>query len=153
MQQAVHSLRVVISSEARLLHILRCVVRYRAQDAGVAPPDVDSMAMAIDEAASNIIRHTYGDRPDARLALEIRTFPDHLEFLMEDSGPKVPPGAWQPRALDEIRPGGLGTYFINRFMDGVSYDDDFPGGNRLRLVKYFSPQGSTSDEGAGQERR
>ncbi len=111
------------------------------------------MAMAVDEAASNIIRHTYEDRPDGRLALEIRTFPDHFEFLLEDRGPKLPPRAWQPRALDEIRPGGLGTYFINCFMDGISYDDDFPGGNRLRLVKYFSSERLTNDESAGQERK
>jgi anti-sigma regulatory factor (Ser/Thr protein kinase) len=153
MQQEARSFRIIISSEARLLHILRCVVKYRAQDVGVSPSDIDCLTMAIDEAASNIIRHTYGSRPDARLTLEIRTFSDHLEFWLEDSGPKVPPEAWRPRALDDVRPGGLGTYFIKCFMDVIAYDEDFAGGNRLRMVKYFSPTGSTHNESAGQERK
>ena len=152
MHQPAQSLRIVISSEARLLNLLRCVVRYRAQGAGIAASEVDCMAMAIDEAASNIIRHTYGNRPDGRLALEVLTFPDHFEFLLEDSGPKLPPGAWKRRDLNEVRPGGLGTYFINCFMDGISYDEDFPRGNRLRLVKYFSSAGSVNDESASPER-
>jgi anti-sigma regulatory factor (Ser/Thr protein kinase) len=152
MQADARTFRIIISSEARLLNILRCVVRDRAREAGVAPSDVDCLAMAIDEAASNIIRHTYGSRPDAKLALDIRTYADHLEFLLEDSGPKIPPDAWRPRALDEVRPGGLGTYFIKCFMDVIAYDEDYAGGNRLRLVKYFPPAGSTENEGAGPKR-
>jgi len=93
--------------------------------------------MAIDEAAANVIRHTYGGREDARLALEIKKFPDRLEFLLEDWGPKVRAEQIRPRPLDEVRPGGLGTFFINSFMDACSYDPEFAEGNRLRMVKYF----------------
>ena len=153
MPKAEHSFRIVINSEARLLHILRCVVRFRAQDAGVASSDVDCLAMAIDEAASNIIRHAYGGRADGRVALEVLTFPDRMEFLLEDSGPKISPDTWRPRTLEDVRPGGLGTYFIKCFVDSISYDEDFRGGNRLRLVKHFSPNGLTNHESAGQERK
>jgi len=142
-----------VSSEPRLLHILRCVVRYHAQDAGFAAEDADGLSMAVDEAASNVIRHTYGNRRDGRLTLEVWTYPDRLEFTLEDWGPKVRPETLQPRPLAEIRPGGLGTYFMKCFMDAISYDEDFAGGNRLRLVKYLSPKGSTCDEGAGPERK
>ena len=152
MQPTVHSIRISLSSEPRLLHILRCVVRYRAQEAGFPPEDSDCLSMAIDEAASNVIRHTYGNRPDAHLEVEIRSYPDRLEFTMEDSGPKVRPEALKPRPLEEVRPGGLGTYFIKCFMDAISFDEDFKEGNRLRLVKYLGPKGSISDESARQDR-
>jgi anti-sigma regulatory factor (Ser/Thr protein kinase) len=109
--------------------------------------------MAIDEAASNVIRHTYGNRPDAHLEVEIRSYPDRLEFTMEDSGPKVQPALLTPRPLEDVRPGGLGTYFIKCFMDDVSFDEDFKEGNRLRLVKYLGPKGSISDESARQGRK
>ena len=153
MPKAEHFLRIVITSEARLLHILRCAVRFCAQGAGVPASDMDCLTMAIDEAASNIIRHVYKNQPSGRLGLEIRAFPDRMEFTLEDSGPKVSPESWRPRTLEDVRPGGLGTYFIKCFMDEISYDEDFPKGNRLRLIKYFTPAGSASHEGSGQERK
>jgi anti-sigma regulatory factor (Ser/Thr protein kinase) len=133
-------MRIVISSDPRLLQVLRAVVTYQAQEAGFAASDAEGLAMAVDEAASNVIRHTYGNRRDATLALEIRTYPERIEFDLEDSGPAVQSQAVQPRALEDVRPGGLGTFFIKCFVDASSYDESFSGGNRLRLVKYLSRQ-------------
>ncbi len=145
-------IRVAISSEPRLLQILRCVVRRRARESGFSSSDEECLALAIGEAAANVIRHTYKHRPDARLALEIQTFPDRLEFALEDSGPKVRQEIIRPRRLEDLRPGGLGTFFIGCFMDKTFYDERFNEGNRLRLVKYLPGRRSTADEGAGQER-
>ena len=130
-------MRIVLSSEPRLLHILRGVVRWLAEASGFPESEAERLAMAINEAAANVIRHTYGGREDAPLALECKRFPDRLEFLLEDWGPKVRAEEIRPRPLDEVRPGGLGTFFINTFMDTCSYDPHCPKGNRLRMVKYF----------------
>jgi anti-sigma regulatory factor (Ser/Thr protein kinase) len=143
-------MRIVISSDPRLLHVLRAVVTCRAREAGFAAPEAEGLAMAVDEAASNVIRHTYGNRHDATLALEIRTYPDRIEFDVVDTGPPVQLGAVQPRALEELRPGGLGTFFIKCFIDASSYDASFSGGNRLRLVKYLSRK--AGNEGPGKKR-
>ncbi len=129
-------MRINLTSEPRLLQILRGVVRCRALEAGVPEPEAERLALAVSEAAANVIRHTYGGREDARLALEIRTFPDRLEFVLEDWGPKVCLDQIRHRPLDDVRPGGLGTYFMNCFMDDCSYDPDFAEGNRLRLIMY-----------------
>jgi anti-sigma regulatory factor (Ser/Thr protein kinase) len=44
------------------------------------------------------------------------------------------------RALEEIRPGGLGLHFIRQSMDIVEYNR-VNGTNRLRLVKFVhTPQ-------------
>ena len=130
-------MRIVINSESRLLHILRGVVRLHAQEAGFSEADAEGLAMAIDEAAANVIRHTYGERSDARLALEIRTLSDRLEFDLEDWGPKVCAEQIHHRPLEDVRPGGLGTYFISCFMDTSSYDQNFAEGNRLKMIKYL----------------
>ena len=140
-------MRIVLSSDPRLLHVLRSVIKCCAEGAGFPDSDAESLAMAIDEAAANVIRHTYANRPDAKLALEIRTFPDHVEFILEDWGPKVHSELIRPRPLDEIRPGGLGTFFIQRFMDESSYDGNCPEGNRLRMIKNLPRKVSSHDEG------
>jgi serine/threonine-protein kinase RsbW len=130
-------MKITLSSEARLLHILRAVVTMRAGEAGFPEAEAENLALAVDEAASNVIRHTYGGRSEARLALEIRAFHDRVEFLLEDSGPKVSADLIHHRSLDEVRPGGLGTLFINSYFDSVSYDPNFTEGNRLRMLKYL----------------
>jgi anti-sigma regulatory factor (Ser/Thr protein kinase) len=140
--------RIVLSSEPRLLHILRGVVKLLAQDAGISQDNAEYVALAVDEAASNIIRHTYCGCHDERMALEIRRLPDRLEFFLEDWGPKVCEDQIRPRPLDELRPGGLGTFFIYTFMDECSYDRDFEKGNRLKLVKFLSRKGAYSDDGS-----
>jgi anti-sigma regulatory factor (Ser/Thr protein kinase) len=131
-----------MSSEPRLLHILRGVVRLLAVESGFPDTEAEKLAMAINEAAANVIQHTYGERDDCRLALEIAKFPDRLEFLLEDWGPKVRSENIRPRPLDEVRPGGLGTFFISSIMDACSYDQDFPQGNRLRMVRNFPHKSS-----------
>jgi len=127
---------MVISAEPRLLHIMRAVVRYYAREAGFPESEVYRLALAVDEAAANVIRHTYANQPNGWLALEVRNLPDRLEFVIEDSGPKVRSDAIRPRALDDVRPGGLGSFFIKSFTDSCSYDETFTEGNRLRLVKF-----------------
>ena len=144
----VKMMRIAISSEPRLLNILRAVVKFRAQEAGLSKSDAEYVALAIDEAAANVIRHTYGGRHDALLALEVRSLPDRLEFILEDWGPKVCEDLIRPRPLDELRPGGLGTFFIYSFMDECSYDPDFKEGNRLKLVKFLSRKGAWCNEGS-----
>jgi anti-sigma regulatory factor (Ser/Thr protein kinase) len=123
------------------------MVKFRSQEAGLSISDAEYVALAIDEAAANIIRHTYGGCHDARLALEVRNLADRLEFTLEDWGPKVCEDRIRPRPLDELRPGGLGTFFIYSFMDECSYDPDFKEGNRLKLVKFLSRKGTACNEG------
>jgi anti-sigma regulatory factor (Ser/Thr protein kinase) len=127
---------MVISAEPRLLHIMREVVRYYARQAGFSESEVYRLALAVDEAATNVIRHTYKNRPSGRLALEVRNLRDRLEFVIEDTGPKVRSDTIRPRALDDVRPGGLGSFFIRSFTDSYSYDEAYTEGNRLRLVKF-----------------
>jgi anti-sigma regulatory factor (Ser/Thr protein kinase) len=141
-------IRISISSQPRLLNIVRAVVKFCAQQAGVALAESEYLALAIDEAAANVIRHTYCGSHAECLAVEIHTFPDRLEFFLEDWGPKVDEKSIRPRALDELRPGGLGTFFIYSFMDQCGYDPDFTGGNRLKLVKFLTRKGACSNEGS-----
>ena len=139
-------MRIVISSHPKLLNILRCMVRYRAQEVGFPASDVDWLAMAIDEAATNVMRHAYKNSREGKLALSIQAFPDRMEFILEDSGPKVTPETVKPRPLDEIRPGGLGTFFIHSFMDSCCFDEHYEAGNRLIMVKYLPRKVSSGDE-------
>lgn len=129
-------MRMEISTQPRLLYTLRGVVRYYAQESGFSESEVNALAIAVCEAAANVIRHTYHNSPDGRMTLEVLDLADRLEFVIEDNGPKVQPEKVRPRPLEDVRPGGLGTFFIRCFTDSSSYDEAFTEGNRLRLVKF-----------------
>ena len=45
---------------------------------------------------------------------------------MEDDGTPVIPEKIKPRNLDDVKPGGLGTFFINQIMDSVSFQLNSP---------------------------
>ena len=48
----------------------------------------------------------------------------------------IDPAKVQPRDLDDVRPGGLGTFLIREVMDSAEFVEPPPGcGNLLRMVK------------------
>jgi serine/threonine-protein kinase RsbW len=135
-------MKIHVTSDPELLGVLRAAVKFRAQEGGFAGSLAEQIALAIHEAAANVIQHTYRNRHDARLDLEILTFPDRMEFVLEDSGPKMPAEALRAQPHEGLRAGGLGTQLMRQVMDTCALDESFPGGNRLRMVKRFPPQGS-----------
>ena len=59
---------------------------------------------------------------------------DQIGFY--DKGKAVVPGNVQHRKLDDIKPGGLGTYFIKQIMDNAVFKKDQKGWvNHLVLTK------------------
>jgi serine/threonine-protein kinase RsbW len=104
-----------------------------------------SITRAVDEALTNIVRHSYGNRPDQKIAMYFRRVQRRhdrrvqqgLEILLCDRGRAVDPCKLQGRSLDEIRPGGLGLHFIRQAMDTVEFTRE-GATNRLRLVKYLA---------------
>ena len=47
-------------------------------------------------------------------------------FELSDIGKKVDVSLIAPRRLEDIRPGGLGTHFMNTVFDSVQYDTAGP---------------------------
>ena len=80
----------------------------------------DEIVLAIDEACQNVVRHAYRDK-DGNVAVKL-SFQDK-EFIVsiEDDGTPVIPEKIKPRNIEDIKPGGLGTFFINQIMDSVSF--------------------------------
>ncbi len=84
----------------------------------------------------NIMQHAYkGDR-NGRIVLEVRREGPELEIQLTDFAAPVEFRDIAPRALHELRPGGLGTYFIQATVDEYSYGHlDDRSGNYVRMRK------------------
>ena len=79
----------------------------------------DELVLAIAEAAQNIVKHAYKGVEETNDKMQIKiSFKDNqLEIGFFDKGKPVIPENIQHRKLDDIKPGGLGTFFIKQIMD------------------------------------
>ena len=142
---------VALYSNPRLLSVVRGAVERLTETLGFPAVECRSITRAVDEALTNIVRHSYGNRLDKPIAMYFRrTQRRHegevqqgLEILLCDHGPGVDPSKLRGRPLEEIRPGGLGLHFIRQAMDTVEFTRKGPT-NRLRLVKYLASASDAS---------
>ena len=81
----------------------------------------DELVLAIAEAAQNIVKHGYKgiENTTDKMQIKISLSNNELEIGFFDKGKEVVPGNVQHRKLDDIKPGGLGTFFIKQIMDAA----------------------------------
>jgi len=98
----------------------------------------EELVLAIAEAAQNIVKHGYKgiEETSDRMEIKISLNEDQLEIGFYDKGKPVVPQNIQHRKLDDIKPGGLGTFFIKQIMDNAVFKKDQKGWvNHLILTK------------------
>ena len=98
----------------------------------------EELVLAIAEAAQNIVKHAYKDFPDTedRMAVSISCENNKLEISFFDKGKPVDKSKVKHRAIDDVKPGGLGTFFIQQIMDSIQFQDGKePWINHLVLTK------------------
>lgn len=115
---------------------VRAAVQSALEAIGCDQRCVSDVVMAVNEACMNIIQHAYGNGPGGLIELEVRRTPDELEVMLKDFAPPVDVDSIRPRRLDDLRPGGLGTFFIRQSMDECNYGTLHGDcGNYLRMRK------------------
>ncbi len=107
---------------------------------GCAGPMLHDVVLAVDEACQNIIRHAYhGGEGDIVVALGREN--GRLVIRLMDFAPPVDVAHICPRALDDLRPGGLGTHFMRSVMDDIAFLPPPSGaGNLLQMTKRIGDQ-------------
>ena len=98
----------------------------------------DELVLAIAEAAQNIVKHAYKDSPDTedKMVVQISCKDNKLQIGFYDMGTPVDPNKVKHREIDNVKPGGLGTFFIQEIMDAVEFKDGKkPWINHLVLTK------------------
>jgi len=108
--------------------------------AGFSEQDCDRISLAVDEACSNVIRHSYKERSDGEIIIKCSLERNGLSISVRDFGEKFDAAAIQPRDPDEVKPGGLGVHMIKSIMDEVDYDCSHEVGTEIRMKKYAHPE-------------
>ena len=137
---AEYVLELRFPAQANRMVMVRDVVRSAARFCGFDELAIQDIVLAVGEACQNVILHAYEGRGDGPILLDILDSADRMILRVTDFGPAVPPAEVQPRDLRELRPGGLGTYFIHKLMDTTDFGRSPSGiGNVLQMTKKKDP--------------
>jgi anti-anti-sigma factor len=112
----------------------------RRQDMGKR--DIFALQMAVDEAATNIIMHGYGE--EGAGSIRIACWKEADDFIVElrdrarRFDPSTVPEPDLHNPLEERREGGLGIYLMRRMMDRVDFARQGED-NVLTMVRHCTP--------------
>ena len=93
---------------------------------------IESCVLAVDEAASNVMRHGYGVGNEGQLLLTIAVDGSDVVFLLRDYADPFDAEAQEIPANGELRVGGYGRLLISEIMDSVRYCE-VTAGNLLEM--------------------
>ena len=140
--------KTILSSTDHLLD-MREFVSAAARDFGFSEEETSKIALAVDEACTNIIKHAYKNRPDKTIQVVILRQPNTFEIRIVDEGQTFDADTIKPLNLKDhlshYRRGGLGVYLMRTLMDKVEYHAISKNKNEVRLTKFLQP--ARSDAG------
>ena len=132
--------KISVPATPESLKLVRRVVEGSSVNCGFSNNATQDIVLAVDEACQNVIRHAYGGANNGDMIINISRNAQSFIIEIRDFAQRVDPEKIHPRDLDDIRPGGLGTHFINEVMDKVEFkapdnDQENNKGNILVLTK------------------
>ena len=134
-------------SQPRLLASVRSLLTSLAERIGFGEVESGHVALAVDEALANIIRHGYEKREDELIELSVwvlNTPKPGIKIMIEDEAPQVDPEAIQGRDLDNVQPGGLGVHIMREVMDTCHFERRDNRGMRVTMQKTLDRSSSDS---------
>lgn len=131
-----------IESRTERLIAVREFVSAAARECGFPDDEVSKIALAVDEACTNVIKHAYRNDPTKKITVTVKSRAGGLEIAIADTGATFDPARVQTPDMKEYlshyRHGGLGMYLMKSLMDKVEYKIDTGRRNEVRLTKYLA---------------
>jgi serine/threonine-protein kinase RsbW len=115
---------------------------------GFSDASCSQIALAVDEALANVIRHGYGSEGDRPIWVKLWPLEEvggrgkGLRIVIEDEARHVETCDLKGRDLNDPKPGGLGLHIMHEVMDDVQYEKRAPRGMRLTMEKYAADSGA-----------
>ena len=113
-------LKLQLTSNPSLLCAVRGAVERLTESLGFSAPESRAVTRAVDEALTNIIRHTYCGRADQPIEVLFRLVREDdpesvegLEIVLCDRGPAIDPERMCLRALETTMPSWLAKFLMS----------------------------------------
>ena len=129
-------MKITIKSNPKELRQVRLEIELYCK-ANFTNLDSSKAIIAVDEALQNVLRHAYDMKPDQLIDIFLKkTELNDFEVKIRDYGKQSPLENIKSRDLKDIRPGGLGVYFIKQCSKSSEYKH-LPNGMGTELTLVF----------------
>lgn len=130
------SFHMEIESETKHLAPVRTALKTFLDETGLSTKDKESIQVAMGEAVTNCIRHSYNNEPGHKIEISASYDENQVTFRLRDYGKKFDRSKLKKPELPPTKGGGLGVYFMETIMDEMRYNTELEQGNELVMVKY-----------------
>ncbi len=136
MNEPVRRKEFELESKTSSIKIIREEIRLLLKEAGLPSKLEESILVALGEAFTNSIRHSYEGREDQKVRVLYEETPEKIVLHIRDFGKKIDLSKVKKPVLPPETPGGLGIHFMETIMDRLEYNTGHAEGNELILTKY-----------------
>ncbi len=144
--ETVATIRFQYPSLTSQLELIRLVsTKVAAWVPGFSENDLDDIGLALDEACTNVIRHSYLEGENGTIVVEYSLARDKIIIKIIDKGskgqkfnPDSLSAVDKEEYLSTLSRGGLGVHIIKKIMDEVEYTVSPGKHNCLKMVKYIN---------------
>lgn len=142
--QTAANMRFTFPCHTNQLELIRRVTRQVASSLPFPEEALDDIGLAIDEACSNVINHSYPEETKGAITVDFELDQSKLVIFLIDTGvkgqsfnPDLLSMVDKEEYLQALQKGGLGVYLIKKIMDEVEYTVSPGIKNCLKMVKYI----------------
>ena len=126
------------------LNKIRSFIEIKAKNFGFSEDDVNKIILAVDEACTNLIRHSFKQDKNKEFCVYVETDFNKFIINIQDNGttfnPLEVPIKNMKEHLQTFQRGGLGVFIMRTVMDDIIYSpsNDKQPLNNLKLVKHLN---------------
>ena len=134
-------LHLKIPSQTDKLFAVRTFVADAAQTFGFDEESMNKISIAVDEACTNIIKHSYEFDRNKEIEITVIMNGTRFEIVIAHKGKSFNPEAIKSPDMKEylshFRKGGLGMHLMRSLMDEVEYKVLQDSRNEVHLIKFL----------------
>ena len=143
-----------ILSQTGKLNLVRHFVFEAALRFGFDEESASKIMLAVDEACTNVIKHSYEFAPTRDIDLEIVTHDRRFEVVIIHKGKPFDPDSIKTpnmkKYFSQFRRGGLGMHLMRTLMDTVEYRSFPDNRNEVHMAKFLTENSNNSAAGRSQ---
>lgn len=127
-------------SDSKYLHMVHELTRLLAETTGFEVVEAERIALAVDEATTNVVQHAYEGEPGHEIEVHFDPNGDSLEIVIFHDGKPLEAMPVPEFDLNDLvaehKTGGLGLTIMRQMMDKVEHTKAGTGKNKCVMVRY-----------------
>jgi len=129
---------VELTGNPRELSLVRRILQAGAASVPVPPDLLNDVKLAVTEACTNVIKHSYKYDSQKKFTLSLQVSPKLMVVKLAYEDKEFDPDKIPPPDFSKVQEGGFGVFIIRKVMDDVVYSTH-SGSVVLRMVKILDP--------------